>query len=72
MYAYAEQLPDAIGDYIGQDKAVKLAAELKSAYNVEQLLFELERLENRDERLAVLDKAAGNFEAAADTILAGK
>jgi hypothetical protein len=72
MLDYAEQMPSAIGDYVGTGKAIELSEKLKAAYDVEQLFNDLPSFENREERFAVLEKAAGNFEATADTLLVMK
>jgi hypothetical protein len=71
MREYAEQLPKAIGDYVGEQTAKDLSERLLGAYHVEGLLMELENLPNRDERLRDLGKAAAYFEVAADSLLAG-
>jgi len=70
MREYAEQLPRAIGDYVGEQTAKNLSERLLGAYHVEGLLMELENIPNREERLRDLGKAAAYFEVAADSLLA--
>lgn len=69
MLTYAQELPDAIGDFVGMEKANELSSKLQQAYNVESLLKELNAMNNREAKLADLEKAAGYFEASADTLL---
>ena len=70
MREYAEQLPKAIGDYVGEQTARNLSERLLGAYHVEGLLMELENIPNKEERLRDLGKAAAYFEVAADSLLA--
>jgi len=70
MREYAEQLPKAIGDYVGQQTARDLSNRLLGAYQVEGLFMELENIPNREERLRDLGKAAAYFEVAADSLMA--
>lgn len=70
MREYAEQLPNAIGDYVGQQTARDLSNRLLGAYQVEGLFMELENIPNREERLRDLGKAAAYFEVAADSLMA--
>ena len=70
MREYAEQLPKAIGDYVGEQTAMDLSHRLLQAYQVEGLLMELQGIPNRDERLRDLGKAAAYFEVAADSLMA--
>jgi hypothetical protein len=70
MREYAEQLPRAIGDYVGEQTAKNLSERLLGAYHVEGLLMELENIPNKEERLRDLGKAAAYFEVAADSLLA--
>ena len=70
MREYAEQLPNAIGDYVGEQTARNLSERLLGAYHVEGLLMELENIPNKEERLRDLGKAAAYFEVAADSLLA--
>ena len=70
MREYAEQLPKAIGDYVGEQTAKNLSERLLGAYHVEGLLMELENIPNKEERLRDLGKAAAYFEVAADSLLA--
>ncbi|HBE43050.1 MAG TPA: hypothetical protein DDW27_17965 [Bacteroidales bacterium] len=70
MREYAEQLPKAIGDYVGAQTALDLSNRLLGAYRIEGLIMDLENLPNRDERLRDLGKAAAYFEVAADSLLA--
>jgi hypothetical protein len=71
MRVYAEQLPGTIGDVIGGAAASELAAKLMEAHKVEALFAELDGAADRDEKLAELEKAAGYFEASADSLRAG-
>jgi len=70
MREYAEQLPNAIGDYVGEQTARDLSNRLLGAYQVEGLFMELDNIPNREERLRDLGKAAAYFEVAADSLLA--
>jgi len=67
---YAEQLPNAIGDYVGENKALNLSHRLIKAYQKEDLLRNLQSIPNIDERLRDLGKAAAYFEVAADFLIA--
>ena len=70
MREYAEQLPNAIGDFVGKKTAMELSERLLGAYRIEGLLMDLQNLPNRGERLRDLGKAAAYFEVAADSLLA--
>jgi len=67
---YAEQLPNAIGDYVGEQTARELSSRLLGASRIDGLLLDLDKIPNREERLRDLGKAAAYFEVAADTLLA--
>lgn len=69
MREFAEQLPKAIGDFVGEQTAKELSERLLGAYHVEGLLMDLENLPNREERLRDLGKAAAYFEVAADSLM---
>jgi len=69
MIEYARQLPRAIGDFVGEQKAKELSGRLLGAYRIEGLLIDLKDLPNREERLRDMAKAAAYFEVAADSLL---
>lgn len=70
MREYAEQLPKAIGDFVGEQTARDLSNRLLRAYRIEGTGMDLENLPNKEERLRDLGKAAAYFEVAADSLLA--
>ena len=72
MRRYAKLLPQTVGDLIGMQKADELSNELMKAYDVESLLSKLSGIDNRDERLADLEKAAAYFEVLGDSLLASR
>ena len=70
MLTYSELLPATIGDVIGMQPAEDLSQKLRMAHEVEGLLAELGNKEDREDRLADLERAAGYFEALADSLRA--
>ena len=70
MLEYARQLPGAIGEFVGDEKAKELSERLFGAYKIEGLLMDLRDLPNREERLRDMAKASAYFEVAADSLLA--
>lgn len=71
MLGYAEQLPAQIGDFVGAEQTHLLADKLKQAYDVESFYGEFGHLLNKDAKFSDLDRAAGYFSAAADSLLVG-
>lgn len=72
ILTYAEQLPVTIGDVIGIDLAKNLSERLAHAHDVEYLIVTLEDSPDREDELAKLEKAAGYFDASADSLLASR
>lgn len=72
MWTYAEDLPGAIGDFIGAGKANQLSEKLKEAYHVENLISELNSSPDKEGQIINLDRAAAYFEASADTLLVSR
>jgi hypothetical protein len=72
VLTYAEQLPETIGDLIGNDVAIELSKKLANAHEVELLLYQLDAATDREAQLAQLEKASGYFEASADSLRAGR
>lgn len=72
ILTYAEQLPETIGDLIGDNVAIELSKKLANAHEVELLLYQLDVATDRETQLAQLEKAAGYFEASADSLRAGR
>lgn len=72
MKALAEQLPQTIGDYIGEDEAHKLGKQLIDAHEIEWLISDLDQSDDkeRERRLGTMEQAAGLFEASAASIRA--
>lgn len=74
MKALAEQLPQTIGDYIGEEEADKLARQLIEAHEIEWLISDLGQGDEkeRERRLGTIEKAAGLFDASASSIRASR
>ncbi len=73
LATYAEKLPAALGDEIGQDQSRELAAALKQAGHARALAMELANTEGKNAKAAQLqklDEAAGLFVAMANTVRA--
>ena len=67
LLTHANALEEAIGDLIGQKKAVSLARQLREVWEIEKLHDELGKKTEaaRAKNLHVLDQAAGLFRATA-------
>jgi hypothetical protein len=67
LFAHSKQLEAAIGDLIGQPKAIELATQLQEIWEIERLFGELasDTPPERTRKLSVLDEAAGQFRATA-------
>jgi hypothetical protein len=75
LVVHAQQLPGAIGDVIGQEKAAEMSRRLEEAHDVEGMAAELLQgatPEERDEELRKLREAAGIFGAMADVLRASR
>ena len=67
IYQHSQNIVPAIGDLIGDDKATELSIKLQEIYEVEMLYGELQNssVQEKSERLSLLDSAAGYFRATA-------
>ena len=72
ILTYAHQLPDTIGDVVGLELANELSQQLDSAFEVEYLIVTLQDSPDKEGELAQLEKAAGYFDASADSLLASR
>jgi hypothetical protein len=73
MRLYAAEIYDAIVDFVGPIKAAAVGARLHAAHDVERTLLDLNLLDadERQRRLAELQRAAGYYAASADLLLGG-
>ncbi len=73
MGVFANEIYDAIVDYVGVTKAEALRGRLHAAHDVERALLDLNQLAQteRQRRLAELQRAAGYYEASAEILLGG-
>jgi len=71
MRIFADEIYDAIVDYVGATKAEAVRARLHAAHDVERALLDLNQLTqaDRQQRLAELQRAAGYYEASAEILL---
>lgn len=69
MRAFADQLPETVGDVLGKEKAEAFSKKLKSAYNAKSMLPKGE-VEMREENLTTLAEAAGHLRASAISLQA--
>lgn len=71
MRLFADEIYDAIIDYVGSTKAEAVRARLHAAHDVERALLDLNGFaqEERRRRLAELQRAAGYYEASAEILL---
>jgi len=74
LLAHSQHMEAAIGDLIGQQQALELAAQLAEVYEIERLHAELESVteSDRGRKLSVLDQAAGQFRATAAFVRVGR
>lgn len=70
LLTHAAQMEAAIGDLIGEAKAIELGLRLQEISKIERLFAELQSdpAAERDRKLSVLDEAAGQFRATADFV----
>ena len=71
LKGYADSLPVALADVLGEDGALELTVRLQSTYHVDRLLAELEQADKgvgRETELARLDEAAQIFHDVATTL----
>lgn len=71
LEGYAEMLPSAVGDYLGQEKSEELSDLLKAAHKVEGLWDEFNASPEKKSNLPVIKKTAGRFTALANSVEAG-
>ncbi len=72
MENLAMQLPQTIGDFIGENQAIDLQSKLLQAHNVEMFMNGLSKNDKkgREQVIIKMEQAAGLFEASAITIRA--
>ena len=71
LQTYAAELPAAISDEIGMEKAGNLAGQLSAAAGIKgTLLEEAERSQERTDKISKIEEAAGVFRALAVSIAA--
>jgi hypothetical protein len=71
MRTFADELPNTVGDVIGEEKAKALSRELTEAYNAKSMLSS-GQFEKLEEKLTILAEAAGHLRASAISLRAAK
>lgn len=71
MKTFADDLPNTVGDVIGEEKAIALSRELTDAYNAKSMLTS-GKFEKLEDKLTTLAEAAGHLRASAISLRAAK
>lgn len=67
---FANELPNAVGDIIGREKAELFKKTLTDAYNAKSALLSFKEDTDAEKLLTILMKAAGEFSSSADLLRA--